>query len=1024
MPRPTGSPVIIGREPELETLSTTLDALVPDGGPALHLVISGEAGIGKTRLVEELGAMAERRGYRVLRGSATDLGDGDVPYGALVEALRPLPAVLGADELASVVGPGASDLARLVPALGSIVTAPETDTIGVASTQSRILEALLATLQRLAARGPLVLIVEDLHWADPATRDALAFLIRNLRAEPVLLVLTVRTDDLFRRHPLVPWLAEIARSGRTRRLELPRLDGSATSRLVATMLDTRPGAGTTTFSPAELQVIHARSDGNPFFVEELVMAAGPERGETGTTRLPPTLQDILTARLASVPASAQTVLGISAVAGRMIDHDLLVAVADLPDDVLMAGLRAAIERHLLVVDGGPDDRERYAFRHALLQEAAAELLLPAERRRVHKHIAAALAVRPPGTGADAAAHWSTLAAHWSAAHEVGPAFEASIRAGLAAAETFAFAEARRQFERAIEAWDGVPDAAAVAGMDRVTLLNRAAQAAWVMGDARQAVAWRREAADAVDLATDPVRAAMLLAQLSQALWHHGLTEEAFPLSERAVATMPADARTSERARVLAGHAKLLMLTDRLADAIAVADEAIDLAEAIGARSVEGHVRATKGLALSGTWRCAESDTESAAALAIALETRDPDDLGRCHINRAEGLTRCGRPEAALEVLEAGFRAVTEAGASSTYGRFVRADAVLTAVEVGRWDEARRWMDDPFVYEVTSPQTRRYELGRHVALLVGTGDPAAAAALDELWALLRDTPVESQFHGPYWFARLEHDLWTGRPSEALVEADMALGQLAGGEWAWVPLRLIRLGARAAADLAVLERARRRATGAAQASARAAELAARLPALLARWPAEGPAREEADAEAAMTMAEVRRAADEDEEAAWRTIAATWTQIGRPPLAAYAAWRAAEAAVAAGDRASAQASLGEALRIATALGAMPLIEACRSLASRGRLALGAAAPDAQGQADGTRVDPFGLTERERAVLGLVALGRTNRQIGAELFISESTAGVHVSNILGKLGVGSRTEAAAVAVRLGLERSADPVG
>ena len=1015
----TVTAAIISREPELATIAEALDAIALDANrlepvrPAVHLVISGEAGIGKTRLVEELRRMADARECLVLWGSATDLGDGDVPYGALVEALRPLPALLGPDELAEAVGPATADLARLVPALGPSVAVADAEAIGVGSTQSRILEALLGTLQRLAARGPVVVIVEDLHWADPATRDALAFLIRNLRDERVLLVLTVRSDDLFRRHPLVPWLAEVARSGRTRRLDLARLDPAGTSRLVAAMATDTAVDGAAAFSPGDLQTIHDRSDGNPFFVEELVMAAGSYGRDTGDGRLPPTLQDILTARLAAVSSSAQTVIGVIAVAGRTIDHDLLVAVAGVSEDLLLDGLHAAIERQLLVIDAGPDGRERYAFRHALLQEAAYDVLLPAERRRLHRRMAEALAARPVGSGADAAAHWSTLAAHWSAAHEVGPAFEASVRAGSAAADTFAFAEARRQFERAIDGWSAADDPEAVAGMDRVTLLTRAAQAAWLMGDARQAVAWRREAAEAIDPAVDPVRASVLLAQLSQALWHHGLTEEAIPISERAVATMPTDDRSPQRARVLAGHAKLLMLTDRLEESIEVADAAIALAVATGARAVEGHARATKGLALSGTWRCADSDVESSIALGIALETRDPDDLGRCHINRAEALIRCGHPEAALDVLEAGLRAVTEAGASSTYGRFVRADAVLTSVEVGRWDDARRYMDDPFVYEVTSPQTRRYELGRHVQLLVGTGDPGAAAALDELWDLLRDTPVESQFHGPYWVARIEHALAAGRPAEALGAADQGLAQLGDGEWRWATLRLIRLGLRAAADLAALERARRRPEAADQAASRAAELAAGLPDLIAAWPPDGPARREADAEVATATAELARAQDADDAASWSSLAATWSAIGRPPLAAYAGWRAAEAAAAGGDRALAQSSLRDASRIASSLGATPLVDACRSLADRSRMTLEVDAPVPVVEAD---ADPFGLTERERAVLTLVARGYTNRQIGSELFISESTAGVHVSNILGKLGVTSRTEAAAIAVRLDL--------
>ncbi len=440
MPGRTVSPSIVGRDAELVVLAEAVAAIV-DREPAAtrtHLLVAGEAGIGKTRLVEELARMAEARGALVLRGAAADLGDGDVPYGAIVEALRRLPATIGPEALADIVGAAAPDLARLLPALGPAGAPADSDTsIGPGAVQSRILEALLGTLQRLAAQQPVVWIIEDLHWSDPATRDALAFLLRNLRDEPVLLVLTVRSDDLHRRHPLVPWLAEAARTGRTQRLDLARLDAAGTADIVAGMASGELGAAASALSAADLATIHERSDGNPFFIEELVMARTSDDRAGQDSRLPPTLQDILTARIAAVPADAQQVLGVIAVGGRQMEHDLLVEVGDLPDDVLTGGLRTAIERQLLVVESAPDEPEGYAFRHALLQEAAYDELLPADRRRLHRALAAALARRPEGRGAVAAAHWSQLATHWSVAHEDDRAFEAAVRAGVAAADTFA-----------------------------------------------------------------------------------------------------------------------------------------------------------------------------------------------------------------------------------------------------------------------------------------------------------------------------------------------------------------------------------------------------------------------------------------------------------------------------------------------------------------------------------------------------------------------------------------------------------
>jgi DNA-binding NarL/FixJ family response regulator len=449
-----------------------------------------------------------------------------------------------------------------------------------------------------------------------------------------------------------------------------------------------------------------------------------------------------------------------------------------------------------------------------------------------------------------------------------------------------------------------------------------------------------------------------------------------------------------------------------------------MAVATGARLAEGHARSTRGFALAASWRCDESIESLQAALRIAQELQEPEHIGRGFVNLTEALYRCGLLEEALAAASAGIAASAEVGTSSTYGRFIRAEAVQAAYEAGRWSDAWRLLEDRLVYEVTSGQTARYELSRRVGLYVGTGHPDAAGMLDDLEAAVRDTPVESQFHANHWLARCEHALWMGDPTAARAVAKAGLEALEDNEWPWAAIRLVRLGTRAAADLAAIGRARRDAPATADAVGDARGLASRLGPLLAKAPAAGAARRELDAERATIEAEVARAAGTDTAQTWSTVAAGWLATGRSPLVAYAQWRTAEAALAAGDRTAASSALGEAARIAQELGAAPLVQHVRSLAARGRLSLETAASAVPGSAGAVPADPFGLTERERAVLGLVALGRTNRQIGAELFISESTAGVHVSNILGKLGVGSRTEAAAVAVRLGLERSADPVG
>ena len=490
-----------------------------------------------------------------------------------------------------------------------------------ASQQARLFEAVLATLGRLAEIEPVVLVVEDLHWADPATRDLVAYLVRQIRTERIGLVMTFRADELHRRHPLLPWLAELERTGRVERLELPRLDLAMTRELVATIRGTAP-------TPDEVARIHERSDGNPFFVEELLMAGS----EDGSGRLPPTLRGVLLARIASLPESAQAVVGVAAVAGRSVDHALLAAVDGRDETSLLDALRTAVASQVLVTgDDLAGGRDGYGFRHALLQEAAYEDLLPGERQRLHRAFAEALAARTPEEGAVEAGHWAELAHHWAAARDERRAFEAAVRAGTTAADAFAFVPARRHFEAALERWSVVDEPEALAGMDRFELLERAADAAWLEGDLRRAVALRRDAVAGFDQASDPVRAGILLERLARSLWSSGDSAAALVAAEQAVAIMPGDPPTAERARILAGHGQILMLLDRWDESRERCEEAIAMARRVGARQAEGHAMNTLGpgprrswaAARTGSPRCAgrwPSPTRSATPTTSAART--------------------------------------------------------------------------------------------------------------------------------------------------------------------------------------------------------------------------------------------------------------------------------------------------------------------------------------------------------------------------------------------------------------------
>ena len=243
------SPTFVGRLEEVELLEAARRRAA-NGEPAVVLV-GGEAGVGKTRLVAELAARCVADGTRVLIGGCVPVGGDGLPYAPIVEALRPLPAELGVATVRELGGPSWRELTRLLPSLGE----PDAGPPGQAA-QARLLELLLGLLARLSEQTPIVVVVEDLHWSDQSTRDLLAFLVRNLRQNRILLVVTYRSDEP-RSDRLGPWLAELDRVGPVQRLQLARLDRAQTAAQLVGILGAAP--------PADLvDAVFGRSEGNPF----------------------------------------------------------------------------------------------------------------------------------------------------------------------------------------------------------------------------------------------------------------------------------------------------------------------------------------------------------------------------------------------------------------------------------------------------------------------------------------------------------------------------------------------------------------------------------------------------------------------------------------------------------------------------------------------------------------------------------------------------------------------------------------
>ena len=657
--RRVASPHLVGRRAELAVLDEALTRAERDE-PSV-VVIAGEAGIGKSRLVAEVTDRAAGRGFLVLAGGCIELCEGGVPFAPVVEALRRLRDQVGANHVEHLIGTSVPELGALVPGLLGEDFSPSAPL----PPPGRLLELLLGLVGHLSTTAPVLLVIEDLHWADRSTLDLLTFLERNL-AGRVVMVGTVRSDELHRRHPLRPVLAELERSGATTRLDLASFSRAELAEQVEAITGAPAHA-------AMLDELMSRSEGNPFFTEELVAAEADTRGP-----LPDNLRDIVMGRFAHLPDADQGVLRLSAALGVRIDDRILREVSALDDDELDTILRNLVDANLLEAD---PSSEAYCFRHALVQEAVYDELLPGERRRVHAAIAETLAADATG-GAIAKA---ALAHHWYRARNLPLALAASVEAGLAAERVPAPAEAVRHYERALELWEAVPDAAERSSLRHVELLAHAADQEDLTGAFDRAVAHVRLALEQVDPDLDPVRAGLLHGRLGHFLW--AADQEGLADNEEAVRLVPADPPSAERAQVLAGYAQILLLSDHSGEVPPVATEAVAIARAVGDRKAEGHALNSLSTVLVSLGRADEGLAGLHECRTIAEEIGDIEDIGRACVNLTHVLSWLGRWDELIEEGLEGLAASRQLGIDRTYGVYVESNILDGLVAVGRWEEA-------------------------------------------------------------------------------------------------------------------------------------------------------------------------------------------------------------------------------------------------------------------------------------------------------------------------------------------------
>ncbi len=965
-------------------------------GPATMLVV-GEAGVGKSQLVSAAAGAAGHAHVLVLSGWCV-WASAALPFLPVSDVLRQLGQVDEGRLVESVLSESPryvrAEVGLLMPELDDAGERPRSAASDGEWGRQQLFDALRRLLAELARTRRVAMVIEDVHWADATTLEFLDYLLAPGRAPGFGVVLTCRSEEA-PSQKLIEWLERLQRNAHIARLDLAPLTRAETAEQIALLLGQRP-------LEQFVDVMFERSEGNAFFTEQLVTSARADDEDAGGRgAIPAGLRSLLLSRTARLTGAAREVIVALAIAARPLREQDLAVVSGSPGEKVREALRDLLSARLL---RQPDSAGRYQLRHALLGEAVGSELLADERLEMHGRVAELMESWGDTTMA------AQIAEQLDGAKRPGKELRWRLIAAQHAEAVYAWNEALAQWQRALALWNDAPDTGSVHGLDLVETYLRAQTSAEYAGDVvggglaeeamtRFAVTASRETALRLYRAVGPTRGKASVQAGMDALGMAIKLGEALPPS-------------LEYLTALRQYAGLLNLQHKLSLQRPVLASALEVARQIGNRAQEKLLRAELAW-LAVSEGNDEVLTELESAVQLHVEPEDPPIEVLVTLDYADALRTLGALDRSVQVSLPAILRAEEHGLSDWWAvNALRCVACVALTERGDIDRATTIIDP--VTDRNPTQDTRWLYVERATLDMCRGRLAAAAAFWDIDQLQPSAEDESDMRGLRAVRRIELDLWLGRAGRVLPEAFFVLEQLCRSDASTFGGSLLVLALRACADDA--ERAR--ATGDTAELRNAVHGGDQLARLLAGAKSDPFAerRVPADAHAFFLswQAESGRLRGASDAPAWPEAAVAWDALSRPHRAAYARWRHAQVLLASSRNRSAAALL---LRTAAAQAVqhVPLSNAIGVLARRARIEL--SQPDVPAPVDQpVHVSAFGLTERERAVLGLLGRGKTNPQIATALFISPRTASTHVSNILRKLDVATRVQAATVAERSGL--------